>query len=288
MVDPRSVVRRLLRGLFTALPVRGRHRLVGLLGNRLGDDRELLDVGGLRVEIDHTVSTCRHMYYGIYEEHLVHWIARAIRPGDAVIEPGANIGYITGCLLAALRGSGILLSLEPSRRCIEQLSRNNDLSAIANLRLLNAAIAAHAGTETFWETPLIVSAGYGYLQPANWNDSKEGDSYAIATYSVDDLMEQHGIPRLAFLKLDVEGSELPALEGARRGLARKAIDHIMVETYIDADDAHSVNLSNTIFDLLETNGYRAHLMRRNGTLQPAELRAPHIRKWRGDVMWAKA
>jgi FkbM family methyltransferase len=287
MSGSRSAARRLLRCLCDTVPVRGRHRLIGLLGRCLGDDRELVDVGGLQVEIDHAVSTCRHMYYGIYEEHLVRWIARNIRPGDAIIEPGANIGYITGRLLAALNGNGTLLSLEPSRHCIDQLRRNNDLNAIGNLRLMHAAIATRPGSETFWETPQIISAGYGYLQPANWDNSSEGERYTIQTHNVDELMQEHGLSRLAFLKLDVEGSEVPALQGAQRAIARQAIDHIMVETYVDKDDPRSVTLVDTMCDLLESSGYRPHSMRRNGTIRPVELRASRVRKWRSDIMWAK-
>jgi FkbM family methyltransferase len=267
--------------------MRGRHRLTDIVGSWLTPDRELLDIGGFKVEIDHAVRTCRHMYYALYEEHLVHWIRRTIRPGDTILEPGANIGYITAHLLAQLRGSGMLVALEPSRSCIKQLNHNNDLASVRNLRLLNAAIAERSGTETFWETPQIVSAGYGYLQPANWNNSTVGEAYKIPTHSVDDLMHEHGISRLAFLKLDVEGSEWPALQGARQALARGAIDHIMVETYIDTDDAHSVGLVNDVFGLLESTGYRPHSMHRTGTLHPVDLRAPHVRKWRGDVMWVR-
>lgn len=286
MTSTRTVSRSALRELCRAVPIRGRHRLVDAVGKWLSEGTELLEIGGLNVRIDHGIRACRFMYYSLYEEHLVHWIQRTIHPGDVILEPGSNIGYITSHLLAQLRGTGKVISLEPSRLCVEQVQQNNDVLP-PNLHLINAAVAATTGYETFWETPRIVSDGYGYLDTANWNNSTEGNAYQIPTHTVDELMDHFGLSRLAFLKLDVEGSELPALQGARGTLSRGAIDHIMVETYVDTDDPHNVNLINTMFDLLESSGYRAHSMRRNGTIHPVKLRATHVRKWRGDVMWAK-
>lgn len=260
--------------------------MVDAVGQWLSEGPEVLEIGGLKVHIDHGVRACRFMYYSLYEEHLVHWIQRIIRPGDVILEPGSNIGYITAHLLAQLRGTGKLIAIEPSRLCVEQLQHANG-SLPPNLHLLNAAIAGSTGSQIFWQTPRIVSDGYGFLETANWNNSTEGLAYRIPTHTVDELMDRFGLSRLAFLKLDVEGSEVPALQGAQRALARQAIDHIMVETYVDKDDPRSVTLVDTMCDLLESSGYRAHSMRRNGTIQPVELRASRVRKWRSDIMWAK-
>jgi FkbM family methyltransferase len=280
-----NAVRRVLRSVLTAVPTRGRHRLVAMLGRSLGSDRELLTIGGLRVEIDHAITACRYMYYGLYEEHLVNWIARTIRPGDAVVEAGANIGHITGHLLARMAGSGLLIAMEPSNLCIERLRRTNDLAALPNLQLLHAAIACNPGRELFWETTDIVAHGYGYLQPANWDNSTAGTSYEVPTRSIDEIMDHYSLERLAFLKLDVEGSEWPAIQGAARALRDGRIDHVMVETYIDRDaPRHEAE----IIDFMAVSGYRPHLMSRTGRLTPVDLRTRGCAIWRGDVMWTKA
>jgi FkbM family methyltransferase len=286
MTSTRTASRIALRDFCRAVPIRGRHRLVDAVGQWLSEGPEVLRIGGLKVPINHEFRACRFMYYSLYEEHLVNWIQRTIRPGDVILEPGSNIGYITAHLLAQLRGTGKVIAIEPSRLCVEQLQHLNG-SLPPNLQLLNAAIAGSTGSQLFWQTPRIVSDGYGFLDTANWNNSTEGLAYRVFTHTVDELMDRFGLSRLAFLKLDVEGSEVPALQGAKRALARRAIDHIMVETYFDKNDARSVTLVDTMCDLLESSGYRANCMRRNGTIHPITIRPFRARKWRSDVMWAK-
>lgn len=285
MTSIATIVRRMLRALTLRVPVRGRHRLVDAFGLFLAEGAEQLSLGGLRIDIDHSLPTCRHMYYGIYEEHLVNWVSRNIAPGDAIIEPGVNIGYITGHILARLKGKGLLIGLEPSSQCIALLQSRNDLTRLAPLRLLHAAVAASNGTDTFWETPEIVSAGYGYLEPANWNRSARGHCYQIRTYSIDTLMKQYHITFLKLLKLDIEGSELSALEGARESLARGRISNIMIETYLDPNDAHSQQLFTSICSILKSNGFTPNAMKRNGRVTPLELQRLANTKYRGDIMW---
>ncbi len=284
----KAIGRRLLRGFTRSVPVRGRHRLVRSLGPRLAEQPEMLCLGGLTVELDTRLLAPQTMYYGIYEEHLTNWITRTIRAGDAVIEPGMNVGFITGHLLDRVGPSGVVIAVEPSRSCVEGIRRHNDLTSMPNLRVINAAVADDDGTERFRETPNLVNEGYGCLEAANWSGEHEGRWYDVQTRRVDTLMEEFGIRRLAFLKLDVEGSELRALRGAANALRNRAIDHIMVETYFDFDEEAGDAMRRDIWKLLESHGMRPHRMNRDGRLQPFAIAPGGPRRFMLDVMWSLA
>lgn len=285
-----SAIKRLARGgirwLCRTLPIRGRHRLVATVTGALGEGVEIVRLGGLNVEIDHRVPTTRNMYYGIYEENLVNWIHRNIRPGDAVIEPGTNIGYIASQLLDALTPGGTLISLEPSRRCYEALVRNNPEIGHNGMHLLHAALSQCEGSDEFCETSRIVSAGYGFLKSAN-QPPDEGDRYTVPTHSVDALMSKFRIEKLRFLKLDIEGSELNALRGAASSLQAGKIEHILVETIVDPGSPLEVERNSGAWAILKEAGFSPHKMLRTGVLVPVEIPPPPAAVFRHDIMWCR-
>lgn len=280
-----AVARRCLRVVLSRVHVRGRHRLVDRIGSSLGSDLDLLEVGPLRIEIRHALSNSRMMYYGIYEPHLTRWIAGNIRAGDQVIEPGVNVGFVSGHLLEAVGPGGLVVGLEPSRRCVGALRENNRACLPSQFRLFNAALAAEDGDALFFESEQIHSHGYGCLEEAG--QPENAVRYSIPTRCVDSLMDEFGIGQLRFLKLDVEGSELPALRGASRTLAARRIDHILVETELDGADDRRREVNREIRDLLTSAGFTPHCMSPTGRLTRFDLDAAIAsgQRLRTDLMW---
>jgi hypothetical protein len=81
-----KIVRQALRALTSNIPFKGRYRLADKAGALLaGDLHEVIDMNGLKVELDHNVLTHRMMYYGLYEENVVNHLKRTIKPGDVVL-----------------------------------------------------------------------------------------------------------------------------------------------------------------------------------------------------------
>ena len=92
-----------------------------------------------------------------------------------------------------------------------------------------------------------------------------------------------GIKSIAFLKLDIEGSELKALRGATRLLNERAISKILVETSLEA---HLRPNAEAIDMLLRSAGYRSHRVKRDGTLVPIDVLDQ--RELREDILWTLA
>jgi FkbM family methyltransferase len=76
----------------------------------------------------------------------------------------------------------------------------------------------------------------------------------VTAITLDEYADSHGISHIDLLKLDIEGAELLALEGARRLLADHAIDFIASEVRFIPDYVGQPLLGE-LMDFLATAGY---------------------------------
>lgn len=270
--------RRFLRSLVRSAPFPGRYRLVETLGARLGKGRtELLVLNGVRMELDQGNILHRLIWYGLYEENVMNYLRRTLRPGDVVMDPGANIGYFAAECLGLVGPSGRVFSLEPSATAHGILRKNNP-SPPANWIIEQAALTDHSGEMIFYDTPRVITRGFACLEGVF--EPKDRVPHQVKVFSLDDYCLQRGITDIAFLKLDIEGSELKALRGATRLLSARAIRSILVETSLEP---HLRLNAEAIDGLLRSAGYRSYRANRNGALVPIDVLDQ--RELREDILW---
>jgi FkbM family methyltransferase len=270
--------RRLLRSLVRSAPFPGRYRLVETLGPWLGKGRsETLVLNGVRMELDQGNILHRLIWYGLYEENVLNHLRRTLKLGDTVIDPGANIGYFAAECLGLVGHAGSVISLEPSNTAYGILRKHNP-SPPANWIIEHAALTDHSGEMTFYDTPRVITRGFACLEGVF--EPKDRVPHQVRVFALDDYCASHGITRMAFLKLDIEGSELKALQGAKRILSERAIRTIMVETSLEP---HLRPSAEAIDALLRSAGYRSHRAERNGRLVRIDVLAQ--RELREDILW---
>lgn len=132
---------------------------------------------------------------------------RKIMPGGAiVIDAGANIGNHTLFFAGVCRAKRVY-SFEPQRQIFRILETNIRLNDFDQVMPINAVLGAAAGRANM-ETFTARNIGATSFQAAT-----EGD-YEITSIDALDL------DKVDFIKMDVEGAQQPALEGARQTLAR--------------------------------------------------------------------
>lgn len=135
-----------------------------------------------------------------YDLNTLPFIRRYIKPGMVVLDCGANIGSHTSSYLEWVGASGKVYAFEPNRQVFECLYYNCPSSV-----LFNAAVTNNDGFCSMVVDPSDPARGYV--------ENKRG---LINTMKIDSL----NVSRVDFIKIDIEGCEIFALEGAAETIQR--------------------------------------------------------------------
>lgn len=138
-----------------------------------------------------------------------------------VVDIGAHIGTFS-CLAASLAREGRVLAYEPEPSNFALLSENLALNGFARARAFERAVAGAAGPRTLHLSLKPTTTG-GHSLHRNGERSIE-----VECTTLDAIVEENGLDRIDFLKLDCEGAEVEILEAAspatREKLRRGAIE----------------------------------------------------------------
>jgi FkbM family methyltransferase len=139
-----------------------------------------------------------------------------LRPGDRYIDAGANIGQLTLAASRRVGPDGEVIAIEAHPEIHSYLAGNVALNRARNVRLLNYALGASAGEVAMTSRR---SDDQNFV-------TEEGD-LRVPMRPLDTLVAS-GPTRL--LKVDVEGCELPVLQGAATLLVRTDIVYCELST----------------------------------------------------------
>jgi FkbM family methyltransferase len=173
------------------------------------------------------------------------WISQnGIKPGDFVIDCGANNGF-TSILFARYAGeSGKVIAIEPVPHNVRVIESNLELNSVKNCELL----ACGAGSSN--TTVDMVDMPNGTML----TDMVAKDKIIkVPVRTLDSIANGR---RVDFLKIDVEGFELEVIKGAATILqGRPKMDiELHVSYYKD-----KLAETEAIFSLLDLTGYRIFL-----------------------------
>lgn len=179
---------------------------------------------------------------------------RRSRFGDGVmaLDGGANIGIHTVEWANRMTGWGRVFAIEAQERLYYALAGNIALNNCFNASAMHAALGARSGAilmpvpdygrpASLGSLELKPSANPEFIGQAI--DRQGGRKAQVTLVALDDL----GLPRLDFLKLDIEGMELEALEGGRRTI--DTLRPIMLVEHVKAG-------AGALRPWLEARGYR--------------------------------
>mgnify|MGYP005639434097 FL=1 len=141
-----------------------------------------------------------------------------VRPGYIVVDGGANIGDYTQIFSRIVGASGQVLSFELAPPTLEKLKSNIQSWRLLNVKTFSCALS-NKNEQAIIQLPGGVS-GYASLSSHTeaWGDSPV-ESFNVETCRLDDFA-QFSFDRLDFMKLDLEGAEPLAVEGASSILSR--------------------------------------------------------------------
>ena len=179
--------------------------------------------------------------YGQWCEDELDVLGQIIKPGDVVIDAGANIGTHTVFFSKRVGASGCVLAFEPQRLVFQNLCANLALNALVNVIARQQAVGRRA--------ELMRLPAFDPHQDMNFGAvSMIGHPAGelVQVVRIDDLAP----PRCDLIKIDVEGMECDVLEGARESIARHH-PALFVETNL-------VDHSADIIRAIDSLGYDAY------------------------------
>jgi FkbM family methyltransferase len=159
-----------------------------------------------------------------------------LRPGDWALDIGANVGHYTMRMAELVGHSGRVIALEPVPDTFALLAANARLFAHANVSLLNVAASDRMAVVGI-DLPRFSDGLANYYQARLTAEPADLEVLALPV----DALAPPAAVRL--VKIDVEGHELPVLQGMRGLLER---DHPVLIVETGAQDT---------VDLLHSLGY---------------------------------
>src|SRR5437868_3654072 len=144
-------------------------------------------------------------------------MAALIKPGDTVIDVGANVGVYAFALARLVGRSGHVHAIEPDPVSVARLRR---IAARCGQIEVHPVAASDARGSATLHVPVYGAKRLGALASLGTPGAGGAVQYESVSIDADTLDEIVPMSEPAFIKIDVEGHEMAALRGAERTIRR--------------------------------------------------------------------
>lgn len=235
---------------------------------RLPDGRATAQLWGQEIQLHPSLAGINEemLDFGVHEPLSTSTYQQFLRPGDHVIDIGANIGYYLRAAAQVVGEKGKFLAFEPLPSNYEVLKQN--IERFPGLRdrvqLWPWAIGDSTGTCDFYESK-IPNLGSFFRN----EKLEQTRTITVQVRRLDDILQSVEGFKPTFLRMDVEGAELLVLAGARN-LMRNYKPSLFIEFHTFSIGIKGLE---TALDEFESIGYR------EGVLIGRLWDAPWISPW---------
>lgn len=166
----------------------------------------------------------------VHEEETTKLFKKIVRPGNIVLDLGANIGYFTLIASKLVGSNGKIFSFEPDQKNYEYLTKNINFNNFKNISTFNKAVSSKNGKEKFYFCSYD-SGHHTLKQPLGIEAYSKGRAYQeeyriVETVAIDSFLAQNKID-VDIIKIDVEGAEALAFQGMSKTLSKPNIKIFM-------------------------------------------------------------
>lgn len=174
-------------------------------------------VEGLQLMIHPTNETSRALYIsGTYEPNSLLLLKKYLRKNDVFLDIGANAGIYTLLASRCVGEKGKVISFEPSSREYLMLEENVQLNALQNVRCEKCAISNVSGVN-FLNLAVDKHNGQNTLcDQFAYKGVNSNLKESVKVDTIDQYVKNHALNRIDFIKMDIEGAESLALQGAKQ------------------------------------------------------------------------
>jgi FkbM family methyltransferase len=167
-------------------------------------------------------------YFGDHDPK-VTWVARqVIRPGDTVLDVGANWGIATAIFADLTGPGGCVHAFEPQLFLAEALARSVRLNGYPHVHVHPVGLSTEDAKVVMQVPKNHCGAGSVEALPP-WASRDGVDHVSVELVGADAYLERLRLSRVRLMKIDVEGHEASVLSGAIRFFERTPPDVVVFE-----------------------------------------------------------
>ena len=238
---------------------------------------------GDRYALDTRDLIQRYLYlFGVWEPHMSHWLESRLRPGDVLVDVGANIGVFSVLGSRLVGSAGRVVAIEASPAFHRRVLQHAELNQCDNIRAVNVAVSDERKKLTF---VLASSNNMGANSIVPYDGPAES-TFEIEALPLAEVLEPDEVARARVIKIDVEGAEGSVVRGLAPLLAELRPD---VEIAVEITPDRMAQLGDSADELLETMRKHGFHMYRLPTdysagAYPQAIRRPAAPvRWRGPI-----
>lgn len=142
------------------------------------------------------------------DAHEINLCKSLIKPGDTVIDIGANIGFYSKIFSGIVGSTGKVYSFEPDKINFNRFEKN--VLACKNVKGYNKAIADATKTITLYTSPML-NVDHKTFKVNDYDTAVDIDAISIDDFVGDKF-------KVDFIKMDIQGFEVTAIKGMQKTL----------------------------------------------------------------------
>jgi FkbM family methyltransferase len=184
---------------------------------------EFVQVGSHKIYLDE-MDALKLSFFGEYDINETKLIEDSLRPGDVVLDIGANIGYYSLTAAKIVGDSGKVYAFEPDPLNFALLQKNIECNNYKNIIAVQKAVSNSSEDITL------------FLSKENRADHRcyatdeTRESVSIKATSIDEFFkEKIDDIKVDFIKIDIQGYETQAFEGMMNLLSKQKSTKIITE-----------------------------------------------------------
>lgn len=188
----------------------------------------------------------------VFEDIIAGLYRAVLQSGDLAVDGGANRGLHSFPMAEQVGPSGQVVGFEPIPWLAETLRTERARRDLPQLEIRQQALADRDGTASFhW---IRNADGYSGLQPRDYPEAPERELIEVETIRLDRVLEGARRP-WRFMKLDLEGGEFRAMQGAAKSLGLHRPVIVFENARASAAAAYGYD-AETYFGFFDGLGYR--------------------------------
>jgi FkbM family methyltransferase len=219
------------------------------------------EINGIFYDLDLREVIDSQMFYADSREPATSRALELLcRKGDCVVDIGANVGSHALPIAQLVGNKGFVFAFEPVPWAVRKLKKNISLNNFHNIKIEQIALSDENqdAVSMRFRASFRVAAGQGVdnLGKINQEWWEECEDVLTRLQTLDSYIDEHQIPRVNLIKLDVDGFEGKVIRGGLRLLER---DHpILIMEIAPAWLEMRGERAENLLGLLQDIGYKCY------------------------------